>query len=244
MKPTIHRLFASCLACAGMLWLVSCASLKEGDESAAASDKKKDEQVNLPFLLSMDFAEAKAISKQHAEVPPAIKVAADEIEILKRDAKGQPRKVRAKGHVFVQLDHDVHGGRAFCQEAIISDQDLILRGHPVLQRGVSIVEGVSDVTVLYLMAGTWLRALGPHKLTNPDAITPEAPAMVAWQSGPGMVLPPLDTSDVPEEVKEQMRKAAEAEAVLQKARAGAPPAFPNAPPLGPVTEVPEAKPKS
>jgi hypothetical protein len=128
--------------------------------------------------------------------------------------------------VFVQLDYSTPT-RALCQEALISDEDVILRGNPLLQRGQSTVEGVSDVTVFYLM-DTRLRAIGPHKVTNTAEVMRNAPLLAAWQGGPNTILPPLESSDVPESVKDELRKAAEAEAALQKSRAGQPMAFPEA----------------
>lgn len=241
LKIMLLPLFTRLLALSAMLTIMGCSSIPSHPAEVAAKPRAKSEDspVNLPFLLSMDFQEASAISKQHESVGPHLKVAADEITVLRRDAKGQLRKLRATGHVFVQLDHDVHGGHALCQEALISDEDLILRGHPLLQRGLSIVEGLSDVTVFYMLGGNRLRAIGPHKLTNPDQMSPSAPAMVAWQNGPNPLLPPLDAGVVPEAVRAEMQKAAEAEAVLQKSRAGMAPAFPNAPQLGPMIEVKE-----
>ncbi len=173
----------------------------------------------------MDFNEAASISGRQTSVPPFVKVAADEIDVLKKDAQGRPRKVRAKGHVFVQLDYGSQT-RALCQEALISDEDVILRGNPLLQRGQSTVEGVADITVFYLM-GTKLRAIGPHKVSNTEDLARNTPLLTAWQGGANSVLPPLDSTDVPESVKDEFRRASEAEAALQKSRVGQPMAFPE-----------------
>ena len=57
---------------------------KETDASAKKEPSKDDAaNVSLPFLLSMDFEEASAISAQKLDVPPFFKIAADSIEVLK-----------------------------------------------------------------------------------------------------------------------------------------------------------------
>lgn len=205
--------------------LSSCETLKpKTGEQAARPAPGNDLNVN--FLLSMDYAEAKAISARHETVPPYVSVAADDIQVVKTDKQGQPRKLRAKGHVFVQLDYKTQV-RALCDEALISDDDVILRGNPVMQRGGSVVEGQTDYTVFYLM-GTRLQAIGPHKLTNRQTVISNAPLFAAWQGGSSSLLPPLQDSDVPDSVRNEMRKAVEAETALQKSRAGQPMAFPEA----------------
>lgn len=219
----MHRVSSSFLAVFALL--CGCETAKPGSEKLA--EKPKGEApVNVAFLLSMDFKEAAAISGKQMSVPPFAKVAADEIEVLKKDAQGRARKVRAKGHVFVQLD-DATQSKAFCQEALISDDDVILRGNPLLQRGQSLVEGVSAVTVFYVM-GSHLRAIGPHKVSNAVEASPNTPLFAAWQGSPNFLLPPLDSSDVPDSVRDELRRASEAEAALLKSRAGLPMAFPEA----------------
>ena len=215
----------SLLATITLGFMSGCAHLSTVDSPSTNKDKD-DSSVNVSFLLSMDFNEAAAISGQQAVIPPYVKVAADEIQVLKKDSSGRVRKVRAKGHVFVQLDYSSQA-RALCQEALISDEDIILRGHPLLQRGQSTVEGVADVTVLY-MFGTRLRAIGPHKVSNTSELVRNAPLLSAWQDGEASLLPPLESSDVPEAVREELRKATEAEAALQRSRDGQPMAFPEA----------------
>lgn len=181
--------------------------------------------VSLSFLLSMDYNEAAAISAQKAEVPPAAKVAADTVEVLRTTPDGKPRRVRAKGHVFVQLDYD-QTARALCQEALVGDSELILRGKPVLQRGSSTVEGTSDVTVFY-MNSQRLRVIGPHKVTSLKDMLSTGQTPGAW-SGPNPLLPPLDSGAVPDAVRDELRRSIEAEMVLQQSRVGVPPAFPEA----------------
>lgn len=222
------------------------------DKEEKGTDRKEKEaakddaaNVSLPFLLSMDFEEASAISAHKLDIPPFFKVAADSIEVLKTTPDGKPRKVRATGHVFVQMDNEATG-RALCQEALISNDDIILRGKPVLQRGDSTVEGLADVTVFYVM-DVRLRVIGPHKLTNVrDMMRNSSLLPAAWSSGPNPLLPPLDADAVPESVREELRKSIEAETALQRSRIGVAPAFPHAKPssapLLPAIEVPDPKP--
>ncbi|MDB6138437.1 MAG: hypothetical protein JWO94_1509 [Verrucomicrobiaceae bacterium] len=182
-------------------------------------------------LLSMSFTEAAAIAPQHLETPKMPRMAADSIEVLSKTSTGEPRRVRAKGRVFLQLDQ-MQQAHALCDEALVSQDELILRGKPVLQRGSSTVEGLSDVTVFYLF-GQQLKVIGRHRVSNGSQLAGASPPWTSIASnggngGSGSLLPPLDTADVPEAVRDEMRKAAEAEAQLQRSRAGLPPAFPDA----------------
>jgi hypothetical protein len=219
----------------------------KAEESSAKKEPGKEDaaSVSLPFLLSMDFEEASAISAHKLDVPPFFKIAADSIEVLKTTPDGKPRKVRATGHVFVQMDNEATG-RALCQEALITGDDLILRGKPVLQRGDSTVEGLADVTVFYVM-GVRLRVIGPHKLTSVRDMMRNGSSTLpaAWSAGPNPLLPPLDADAVPDSVREEMRKSIEAETALQRSRIGVAPAFPNAKPtsapLLPAVEIPDPK---
>ena len=175
-------------------------------------------------------------------MPPFAKVAADSIEVLRTNADGTPRRVRAKGHVFVQLDYADQTARALCQEALIGENELFLRGKPVLQRGASTVEGTADVTVFYLGAQR-LRVIGPHRVTSVKDMLRTGQTPGAW-SGPNPLLPPLDATDVPDAVRDELRKSLEAEMALQQSRVGLPPAFPQgeASALSKPVEVPESKP--
>lgn len=217
---------------------------KPSKRSAAKPDDAAN--VSLPFLLSMDYAEASSISAQKGSVPPHIKVAADTVEVLKTTSSGEPKKVRAKGHVFIQLDYNDQG-KALCQEALIDGEDIILRGNPVIQRGTTTIQGTSDVTVFYVL-GSRLRVIGPHKVENLNDAMRSTGMLSAWKAGPNPLLPPLESNAVPDEVREQLRKSIEAETALQKSRVGVAPAFPDAKP-GPGTtplqapvEIPDPKP--
>ena len=247
MRPILPLLASAALLTGCHSTQPPASDSKKEDSAAKKDEHAKDDAANvsLPFLLSMDFEEASAISAQKMDVPPYFKVAADSIEVLKTTADGKPRKVRATGHVFVQMDNEATG-RALCQEALISNDDVILRGKPVLQRGDSTVEGLADVTVFYVM-DVRLRVIGPHKLTNVRDMMRNSPMLpAAWSSGPNPLLPPLDADAVPDSVREELRKSIEAETALQRSRVGVAPAFPNAKPsaapLLPAIEVPDPKP--
>lgn len=194
--------------------------------------------VDLSLLLSMSYDEAASMANQKARLASGTRIAADKIEVLKQDTSG-PTKVRATGNVFVQVQ-DSLPYTALCQEALLSDSDIILRGKPVTQRGVSLIEGTSDVTVFY-MIGSRLRVIGRHKISQ---VSPVQVAKAQWGSssdnlplpfqdaGPWKVsdnplLPPLEEDAVPASLRNEMRRAAEAEAVLQRSRAGVPAAFPD-----------------
>ena len=228
--PTSLVFFAAALLLAG------CASTKDKNKdktkpaTAPTAGAPADADIGASSLLSMSFEEASAISPQHMEVAKLPKIAADNIEVLSKTADGKPKKVRAKGRVFVQLEQ-MDGGHALCNEALVSEDEVILRGRPMLQRGASTVEGLSDVTVFY-MFGSHLKVIGRHRITNLGQLTAESP----WKALPASLLPPLESADVPEAVREEIRKATEAEAQLQRSRIGQPPAFPELPPATPVPE--------
>lgn len=237
------------LAIAAFLLLPGCKSLKEKVASvteAAAPLPVAGTDPGVSALLGMSFAEASSIAPQHLDEPHLPKVAADNLEVLSKTADGKPKKVRAKGRVFLQLDQ-LGEAHALCNEALIgNDGELILRGRPVLQRGSSTVEGLSDVTVFY-MYGQQLKVIGRHRVTNSSQLTGTSPWASTVTSGPASLLPPLDSADVPQAVRDEMRKAAEAEAQLQRSRAGLPAAFPEAldgtPHPASIVPTPATKPK-
>lgn len=233
-----------------------------GEESESKEKKEKRESESVPneglaFLMTMTWEEAKALSAQSLEVPPFFRVAADEIEVLKSGTDGTPRRVRAKGKVFIAMEF-AESGRVLCQEAYLSDDELILRGKPMLQRGGSVVEGMNDMTVLYML-GTRLRVIGKHRVTNEhemvsevrkaevvmrkkaveDSGFPGAPPILPLMSGPWVgsgpnpLLPPLSEESVPEEIRQKMRAEAEAVNVM-------PLDLPGEGLMGPPVNVPEA----
>lgn len=181
-----------------------------GSSAAGATDSSRRKTksaagVDADFLLSMTWPEAKAISPQHLEIPPFYKVAADEIAVLKRDDAGRPRRVRAKGHVFMQVDFNEQL-TSLGQEAYIeAGGELILRGKPLLKRGRSLVEGLTDMTVFYIKQ-TRLQVIGSHRLirkpggpTGTFSVEPNWTR--SWQEGPNPILPALSPEDVPKEMR-------------------------------------------
>lgn len=217
----------SCLRPAGLLLVVmlcgSCISpSRQRTASATTSPEKKDgvlmvkAPLDLSFLLSMSFVEAKGISTQQLEFPPYLKIAADSIEVFKYTADGKPRKARARGKVFIEMNFN-EPAKALCQEAFITEDEIILRGSPILQRGGSTVEGLDDSTIFY-MFGTSLRVIGLHKVNNQTEVTSLLPALGTWAQGPNPLLPPLNESAVPSSIRDSMQRAAEAEMLHQKTR--------------------------
>lgn len=203
--------------------------------------------IDVAFLLSMSYAEAKTLSANFLEIPPFYKIAADEIEITKKNEDGTPRRVRAKGRVFIEMSY-LEPAKALCQELLLSSEELILRGKPVLQRGNSTVEGIDDYTIFY-MFGTRLRVIGPHRLTNPDRLASSVdasglPTLGAWSSAPNPLLPPLTEGAVPNMIRLEAQQASEAEALHQKARSDFGPAQldgPAMPPESPKKDTPAKK---
>ena len=239
-------LLATALLCVGCTSLNTAAT---ADKSATA-DKAGTKDISLvksptdlSFLLSMSFVEAKSISTQQLEFPPYIKIAADSIQVFKYSADGKPLKARARGKVFIEMNFS-EPAKALCQEAFISEGEIILRGSPILQRGGSMVEGLDDSTIFYLF-GTSLRVIGLHKVNNQNEIASMMPTLGTWAAGPNPLLPPLTESAVPSSIRDSMQRAAEAEMLHQKTRELYGPA--DAPPATPAPAQPEKeadKPKS
>jgi hypothetical protein len=200
-------------------------ALSVGTPTVAASSNPE-----LLFLLSMNFDEAKAISAKSIEMPMGVKIAADSIEILKEDGDNKPKKVRAKGRVYLENGVGDDLAKILCQEAYISSWEIVLRGKPIIQRGGSTIEGLEDRTVAYML-GSRLRVIGKHRLANQNSMLAMLPDLGPWTGGPNPILPPLTEDSVPNDIREQMLKAAEAEAVLQQTRVEAltQPAEPAAP---------------
>jgi hypothetical protein len=175
--------------------------------------------VDLSFLLSMDYKEASALSAQSVQLESGARIAAEKIEIVKTTREGKPKKVKAEGKVFLETGA-ADGAKILCQEAIVSDSEAVLRGKPILQRGGSIVEGLDQDTVFYML-GSRLRVIGKHRLTNPTTMVASLPGLGPWTGGPNPLLPPLTESAVPRDIRAEMLRAAEAEAVLQKTKSEA-----------------------
>lgn len=210
---------------ATVLLFVGCAT--SGNRSATADKSKPDaagskditlvkSPTDLSFLLSMSFVEAKSISTQQLEFPPYLKIAADSIQVFKYSADGKPLKARARGKVFIEMNFN-EPAKALCQEAFITEGEIILRGSPILQRGGSMVEGLDESTIFYLF-GTSLRVIGLHKVNNQNEIASLMPTLGTWAAGPNPLLPPLTESAVPSSIRDSMQRAAEAEMMHQKTR--------------------------
>lgn len=235
--PPFHPRSATALLAAALL----CAGCSTSPNTAATSDKTDKAQAgakdislvksptDLSFLLSMSFVEAKSISTQQLEIPPYLKIAADSIQVFKYSPDGKPLKVRARGKVFLEMNF-AESAKALCQEAFITEGEIILRGSPILQRGDSMVEGLDESTIFYLF-GTSLRVIGLHKVNNQSQVASMMPTLGTWAAGPNPLLPPLTESAVPSSIRDSMQRAAEAEMLHQKTReiygpADAPPATP------------------
>lgn len=198
------------LAACGFSVLPNCktATGTKGDKAAGQDEKAED----VSQLLSMTFEESKKISAQSLVIAPFYKVTADEIVVLKKDARGQPVRVRAKGRVYLQVDFKEQL-IALGQEAYIErNGELILRGKPLLKRGRSLVEGLSEYTVFYIR-GLHLQAIGSHRLTSKpgtgesypdDESTPWRVTPMwtrSWKEGPNPLLPALSPEDIPKEMR-------------------------------------------
>lgn len=244
-QPRLHPCLVTLLTT-----VVLCAACSSTKKAATAPDapQKTDAMlvstaaapVDLSFLLSMSFAEAGSLSPKQLDFPPFIKIAADSIEVFKYTADGKPRKARARGKVFIEMNFkDKEPAKALCQEAFITEDEIILRGKPIIQRGGSMVEGLADTTIFY-MFGTSLRVIGVHKVSNQSQIVSTLPGMGSWADGPNPLLPPLTEGDVPVNIRNEMQRAAEAEMLHQQTREIYGPATPA--PDSPPAPKPEAKP--
>ena len=237
MKVVWIRSLALAVAALALAGCASSDAKPEPDSQAAAEAASAEGEAAAPgaadlaFLLSMSFEEAKALSGDSLDLGFFGRVAAEKIEVLKTDRDGRPRKVRAVGKVF--LEHGAgEPARVLCQEALLNGDEAILRGRPVLQRGGSILEGLDERTVFYLL-GQRLRVIGLHRVTVPEmpallgpgpldprgpVVSPRLPDFRPWASGPNPLLPALDENAVPAGVRAEMQRAAESESLLQQQR--------------------------
>lgn len=170
---------------------------KEGDAVSATSKGAGSSPVDVSFLLSMTYDEAQKISPASAEVLPNYRVAADKINVTSKTDDGRPRRASAKGHVFLQIDF---GDQliALGQEAVLGGHEVILRGKPLLKRGRTVVEGLEDTTVFFIM-GLRLQVVGKHRITIDKEVTPTWPN--SWKEGPNPLLPALSPNDFPKEMR-------------------------------------------
>ncbi len=245
--PTRLSLCCATVLLAAVVLGSGCTGLsKPSAASTASTDPAKKDAVlvkspmDLSFLLSMSFTEAKTLSTQQLEFPPHLKIAADSIQVFKYAPDGRPLKARARGKVFIEMNYN-EPAKALCQEAFITENEVILRGSPILQRGGSMVEGLDESTIFY-MFGSSLRVIGLHKVNNQSQIADMMPTLGSWAGGPNPLLPPLTEGDVPVNIRSEMQRAAEAEMLHQKTRElYGPAATPDATPAP--TPPPPEKPK-
>jgi len=127
-----------------VLAMVGCGST--GEKKDASSDPAnpavkpgEGDHVNVSFLLTMTFDEARKMSAASETFPPFYKVAADEVKVTRADG-GAPKKLQAKGRVFLQIDFREQLN-ALAQEALVTQNEVILRGKPLLKRGRTVVRG-------------------------------------------------------------------------------------------------------
>jgi hypothetical protein len=217
MKPTL-------CAAALLLCLTHCntPAQKDAKPTATKPDAAKPEatapapqNVDVSFLLSMSYAEASSICPAKAELAN-VRIAGDTVDVLHSAADGKPDRVRARGRVFVEVDFpDGETARALAQEAYVSDSEVILRGRPVVQRGVATLEGLTDQTVFFLF-GNQVRAIGTHRATSQQQLIQDLPTgLPGWENAPNPLLPPLAPTDVPDSIRAELNKALEAEAILK-----------------------------
>jgi hypothetical protein len=177
-----------CLFCTGCGSRVPAGSDRGNQVAPDAS------ALDIGFLLTMTFDEAKKISPNSIHVDPKFNAAADEISVLSRNKDGTPRRVRAKGHVFLQIE-GADELRGLAQEALVGAGEVILRGKPLVKRGRSVIEGLEDTTVFFI-ENLRLHAIGRHRITHGAAeVTPKWSR--GWREGPNPILPALSPEDVP-----------------------------------------------
>ncbi|MEN3944021.1 hypothetical protein WJU23_22150 [Prosthecobacter sp. SYSU 5D2] len=118
-------------------------------ETPAAAPTDPAVSLSERSLLEMTFEEAQALSPQNLQVGPLYRVAADAVEVLKTDRAGNPVKVLAKGHVFLEMDL---GERAtgLCDEATVSIRDILLEGNPMVKQGVNVAKSTSEKTTMFI----------------------------------------------------------------------------------------------
>ncbi|CAN5875898.1 hypothetical protein BH11VER1_BH11VER1_32710 [soil metagenome] len=201
------------LAACSFSVLPGCATRPQTSDEGVAKADEKTEDVSQ--LLTMTFEESKKLSAQSLVIAPYYKVSADVITVLKKDTKGLPVRVYAKGKVYLQVDFREQL-IALGQEAYIErDGELILRGKPLLKRGRSLVEGLNEYSVFYIR-GLHLQAIGSHRLTsqpgkpgNDQSYPDEEPTAWrvaptwtrSWKDGPNPLLPALSPEDIPKEMR-------------------------------------------
>jgi len=195
-----------------VMGFVSCSSTPK------TAEQNKDGETGHPsaasgemiYLLGMNYEEAKAISAQSLETASGARIAADNIQVLKKDKQDRPIRIRAKGKVFIDMGAQDET-KVLCQEAEINNNEATLRGKPVMRRGGRMIEGLEDKTVVYYVPRKSLKVTGAHRLSTEDPMLASVPGSMAmmpsvvttmptvssWTAGPNLILPGL--TDVPNE---------------------------------------------
>jgi hypothetical protein len=168
----------------------SCSSLKEvGQEAEPKPPVSVTVNETERSLLEMPFDAAVAISPQNSKIGELFQVAADNIEVLKTDREGQPVKVRASGHVFLEMALSDRV-TALCDEATLTLTEVTLKGKPMVMKGDRVARATEPGTTLWLTE-TRIKVTGGCELAKL-----ETPAY----STPGMLLANSDFFPVPEPV--------------------------------------------
>lgn len=148
--------------------LASCGSPKEEatppEEPAIAAAPAPKVSMAEWSLLEMSFDEAKALSPQHAEVGQ-YRVAGDSVEVLKKDDEGKALKVKAKGHVFIEINLPDRA-TALCDEATISVDEAMLYGGPIMMQSSRVAKSSSESTAFRIT--DHLRVQGRFEMIKPE----------------------------------------------------------------------------
>ena len=116
-------------------------------------------------LLEMSFDEAKAISPQNAAVGDLFRVVGDTVEVLKTDDEGKPVKVRAKGHVFLEMAL-ADRATALCHEATVTLTTAVLDGNPMMMQRSRVAKSTSKYTTFRIT--DQLKVTGTFELIKPE----------------------------------------------------------------------------
>lgn len=192
-KNLASSLFWQSLGC--MVLLCQCSSPETkpeahtpGLETASVAPVTVNQAERM--LLEMPFEEAKAISPQNAKVGTLFQVAADSIEVLKKDKDGNPVKIKAKGHVFVDMALNVRA-TAMCEEATLSVTDATLSGRPMIKRGNRVAKSTEPATSFWVSPAK-LRVVGRCEMATLEEIPlPMMLASADFFPAPEPMLPPV-----------------------------------------------------
>lgn len=186
-KPLQVWNYSAALRAAGALVIMSlacsCSSLKQVSQTPALPSVNPAERT----LLEMNFDEARALSPQNAQVGTLFRVAADSVEVLKKDSQGQPVQVIAKGHVFVDMSL---GQRttALCEEAILTRSEVVLTGKPMVKRGNRVARATAQDTRFWVSESR-LHSAGRCEMAQVDDSSLPQPMMLAANTGAGNFFP-------------------------------------------------------